>query len=130
MAKSAFDLTTLAQPVRKSAQRMRWFVRSFTAHASDVEAQMDRDLAVDDSALAGAFCDWLLVFEAQKPQAEEDRRAYVGFASGLMLEQLIRHSPVTCIFEGPLTEAEDPRAFWPEGWLYVSYCLRVRGLVI
>ena len=85
---------------------------------------------IDESALTEAFADWLKAFNAQKPRASEDKRDYVGFAAGLMVQTLIEKAPATAGAAPDRADPSKPVYFWPEGYLYLSYCLNVRGLVI
>ena len=117
------------QPIRKSAQRLRWFVRAFEDRAAAEEAATGHRFEVDRAALARVFADWLADFQSQKPEADEVKPAYVGFAAGLMLRALIEGAPARVAERGPLPQ-DDPAGFWPEGHLYVGFCLDVRGQVI
>jgi len=118
------------QPIRKSAQRLRWFFRSFEEQVARISAETGVTYAVDRTGLAEAFADWLKSFNAQKPDASEDNLAYVGFAAGLMLRTLIIKKPLQVIVQPDTVDETQPVYFWPEGYLYVTYCLKVRGMVI
>jgi hypothetical protein len=61
---------------------------------------------------------------------EEQKPAYVGFAAGLMLQTLIEKMPVRVITKPVEIDHANPAHYWPEGYLYVIYCLHVRSLVI
>ncbi len=117
-------------PVRKSAQRLRWFVKAFEAQLARIEAQTGNRFVLDHGRLSGVFLDWLAAFNAQKPEAPEDRPAYVGFAAGLMLKALIERAPLTLEARPEGAELDRPAWFWPEGYAYVAFCLNVRGLVL
>lgn len=127
---STHDLTKTDQPLRKSAQRLRWFVDAFDQQIQNTEAQTGNQFSVDRGALAHVFADWLKAFEAQKPTREDDKPAYVGFAAGLMLRTLIKHKPVAVVKQPDNADQSNPAYFWPEGYLYVAFCLNVRGLVL
>ena len=117
------------KPVRKRAQRLRWFIEVFEKQMAETAQETGNRFDLDRAKLAEVFSDWLDAFNAQKPHTPEDQRAYVGFAAGLMLRALLRHRPVT----GHVKEDADttnPAYFWPEGYLYVVFCLNVRGMVI
>lgn len=86
--------------------------------------------SVDDAKLAAAFASWLRSFEVQKPDCEEDRQPFVGYAAGLMLRSLFEAAPATALRSDSSARANPPAEFWPEGYLYVSFCLRLRGLVL
>ena len=117
-------------PVRKSVQRLRWFANSFREQVAVTTAETGIGYSVDDAKLAAAFASWLRSFEVQKPDYEEERRPFVGFAAGLMLQSLFEAAPATALQSGSDAGANTPAEFWPEGYLYVSYCLRLRGLVL
>ena len=117
-------------PVHKAAQRLRWFVESFTREVRNIEAQTGNRFQLDNDRLARVFVDWRDAFEEQKPDDPEAKQAYVGFAAGLMLRMLIRHEPVSVVEPHPGADRSDPAYYWPEGFIYVSFCLNVRGLVL
>lgn len=124
------DVKTSDQPLRKSAQRLRWFVDAFEDQVRNTEAQTGNAFSIDRGLLAQVFADWLNSFEAQKPTRDNDKPAYVGFAAGLMLRTLIKHKPVSLINRPEGADDSNPAYFWPEGYLYVAFCLNVRGLVL
>ncbi|MCR8722768.1 hypothetical protein [Frigidibacter sp. ROC022] len=116
--------------VHKSAQRLRWFVRAFETQLEETEAETNNRFTLDRAALAAVFAEWLRAFEAQKPVSADDKQAYVGFAAGLMLRTLITRKPVTLQSCAEGADRSNPAYFWPEGYLYVTYCLNVRGTVL
>ncbi|MEM9320285.1 MAG: hypothetical protein AAGA70_14975 [Pseudomonadota bacterium] len=118
------------QPLRKSAQRLRWFVDAFEKQVRNTEAQTKNSFSVDRDALAQVFVEWLQAFDAQKPARDEDKEAYVGFAAGLMLKALVENRPVKLAHLAERADETNPAYFWPEGYLYVAFCLNVRGLVL
>lgn len=124
------DMNASDLPLRKSAQRLRWFVDAFEDQVRNTEAQTGNAFRVDRGSLAQVFADWLKAFEAQKPAREDDKPAYVGFAAGLMLRTLIKHKPASLIRRPEGADESNPAYFWPEGYLYVAFCLNVRGLVL
>lgn len=124
------DVPGAEVPLRKSAQRLRWFVDAFERQMENTETQTGNSFSIDRGALAQVFAEWLKAFEAQKPSQDEDKLAYVGFAAGLMLRTLIKHKPVTLLGRPENADESNPAYFWPEGYLYVAFCLNVRGLVL
>ena len=118
------------QPLRKSAQQLRWFVQNFEKQAHRTEAQTGNTFSVDREVLTQVFVEWLRSFEAQKPSQEAAKEAYVGFAAGLMLRNLVRRDPVAVTSLAPDADLDNPAYFWPEGYLYVAFCLNVRGRVL
>ncbi len=127
---SAPDLHPSDQPLRKSAQRLRWFVNAFEEQVTRTEAETGNSFEIDTVVLAEVFAEWLKAFEAQKPSRDEDKPAYVGFAAGLMLRTLISKKPATAVALPEAADQSNPAYFWPEGYLYVGFCLNVRGLVL
>ena len=127
---NALEAAGQDRPIRKSAQRFRWFFRSFEEKAALITEEAGVGFSVDQAVLAQVFADWLKSFNAQKPEASEDNPAYVGFAAGLMLRTLIVKKPITSISKPEDADDTLPVYFWPEGYLYVTYCLHVRGMVI
>ncbi|MEM7613936.1 MAG: hypothetical protein AAF245_02755 [Pseudomonadota bacterium] len=117
-------------PVHKSVRRLRWFLTSFNKQVERTEAETGNTFEVNTALLSAVFVDWLRAFEAQKPTSDSDRLPYVGFASGLMLRTLVRHKPVTVARRPAGCDESNPAYFWPEGYLYVAYCLNVRALVL
>lgn len=117
-------------PVRKSAQRMRWFLSVFAEQVAQLEADTGNRFETDPNLLAMVFAEWLKAFEAQKPKSIEDKAAYVGFAAGLMLRSLLKHKPLRKISCPADADESNPAYFWPEGYAYVAFCLNVRGLVL
>jgi hypothetical protein len=118
------------QPLHKSAQRLRWFVSAFQTQTRETEAQTGNRFALNTPAMTEAFADWIRAFDAQKPQHDQDKPAYVGFAAGLMLRSLIRSNPAQVISLKPGADTATPAYYWPEGYLYVTFCLNVRGMIL
>lgn len=125
-----FPDQTEAQPLHKSAQRLRWFAGAFEAQRQRTEAETGIRFTLDHDRLTEVFVDWIDAFEAQKPDLPEDNQAYVGFAAGLMLRSLIGLRPVAVAHKPADADDSNPAYFWPEGYLYVAFCLNVRGLVL
>ncbi|MBM1221360.1 hypothetical protein JQU17_10705 [Ponticoccus sp. SC2-23] len=116
--------------LHKAAQRLRWFLAAYEHQIHTTEEETGNRYRTDEKKLTRVFADWLKDFEAQKPEDPRDNTAYVGFAAGLMLRALLRHQP--SVSEGLPNQADmsNPAHFWPEGYLYVAFCLNVRGLVL
>ena len=120
------------RPVSKAIRRLRWFARSFREQVAQSAAATGVQFAIDDARTTAVFIEWLRAFEAQKPAQPQDRRAYVGFAAGLMLRALIQQNPLSVIAMPAVADAEagNPAYFWPEGSVYVAFCLNVRAAVL
>lgn len=117
-------------PIRRAVRRVRWFLASFREHLAGVTARIDRDFRVDEARLTAAFVSWLRAFEAQKHKASDHRVEYVTFAAGLMLRELIHHEPLSARPRQDFVDFERVENFWPEGYVYVTYCLAVRDAVL
>lgn len=118
------------QPLGKAVRRLRGFRASFEEQIKSISMRTGIRYEVKSDKLTAAFLGWLEAFEAQKPAQESDKEAYVGFAAGLMLRSLIDHDPVRVTFLPKDIDKDEPAAFWPEGYLYVAYCLNIRGCVL
>ncbi len=118
------------QSLHKQAQRLRWVLKAFEQQVDVTSDETGNRFCVDTGKLTEAFAIWLKSFEAQKPLNSQDNQAYVGFAAGLMLRALIRHNPVKLVATPENPDLADPANFWPEGYLYVAFCLNVRGLIL
>ena len=117
-------------PVGKSTQRLRWFVNAFEAQLAQTSADTGNEYQIDHDRLPAIFVSWLSEFNAQKPAETEDRPAYVSFAAGLMLKELIDKNPLKLVSMPEDADADKPAYFWPEGFAYLAFCLNVRGLVL
>jgi hypothetical protein len=127
---SSSDNMPTAQPLRKSAQRLRWFVSAFNEQIARTESETGVCFTLDENVLAGVFAEWLNAFQRQKPDDREEKANYVGFAAGLMLRTLIRKKPLSVSFIPHEADKTHPAYFWAEGYAYVAFCLNVRGLVL
>jgi hypothetical protein len=124
------SLVVVSQPVRRSVRRLRWFKASFRDQLKAISADTGVVYSINESALTACFVDWLRMFDAQRPATLSARRAYVGFAAGLMLQSLIRHKPLAVERLPGQTDLSNPAFFWPEGYMYVAYCLNIRTAVL
>ncbi len=116
--------------IRRALQRFRWFNASFEHEAAAKKARTGIDLVTSQHALARVFLDWRSAFVAQRPHDPSERERFVGFAAGLMLRSMIRYAPVTCVSLPDDCDVSDPVGFWPEGHLYVTYCLSMRAAIL
>ena len=123
-------LASKDQPIRKAVRRLRWFKRSFAKQVEVISADTQIQFTVDDKALVACFMDWIRLFEQQKPTDPKSRRDYVGYAAGQMLRILVSSDPLTVLSKPIDIDDKNPAYFWPEGYVYVSYCLAVRAAVL
>ena len=124
----AFD--EAGRPVRQAIRRLRWFAGAFREQVARTSAATGVQFARDDAKTTAVFLDWVRAFDAQKPANPQDRRGYVGFAAGLMLRALIQQNPLSVVARPTQDDAETPASFWPEGYVYVAFCLNVRAAVL
>ena len=123
--------TSLELPdLRHRVRRLNWFQQSFKNDAVSLAARYGRDFAIDDRALARAFLGWADAFSRERGDADVDRRDFVVYSGGLMLRELLRAKPARSagakIVEGlPGDPAAAICHFWPEGFLYVNYCVTI-----
>lgn len=118
------------RPIRRSVRRLRWFRASFAEQVAKISGETGVVYAIEDQKLAAAFLDWLRAFDAQKAGAAVDRRAFVGFSAGLMLRMLLKHKPLTVQARPEGADLSNPAYFWPEGYVFVAYCLNIRSAVL
>ena len=117
-------------PVRKSVRRLRWFIAAFEHQVEAIAAETGNTFEIDRKLLPATFVEWLRAFEAQKPQSDTDRLPYVSFAAGLMLRTFVRHKPLRVTAMPTGCDRSNPAYYWPEGYVYVAFCLNVRALVL
>lgn len=118
------------RPIRKTVRQLRWFKQSFAAQVGEIAARTGVEFELDEKKLAAAFIDWLRLFRVHKPADPGSRRGYVGFAAGLMLRAMLTHRPLSVRRRPQPADAGDPALFWPQGYVYVMYCLNVRAAVL
>ena len=117
-------------PIHKSAQKLSWFIDAFSLQVAAVSQATGNLYEIDDTKLTQTFASWVTSFEGQKPESDTNNETYVGFAAGLMLRALVDVDPARHITRPDNADVSKPAYFWPEGYLYVSFCLMVRGLVL
>ncbi len=118
------------QAYRKSLQRLRWFRSTFEEQIEAIETRTQIQFKLDPEILTECFVEWIRTIEYMKPSQSKQRIAYVGFASGQMLKHLIVKKPVSIISMPIATDMSLPEYFWPEGFVYVAYCLNVRQAIL
>ena len=112
--------------VSHAIRSLRWFKATFAEQARKLETLSGITLNIDEPKLARAFVAWVRTFDAHRVRLSgSSRRDFVFFSAGLMLRELLRLKPAAA---GPVpsdADGELPLYFWPEGYLYTSYCLSV-----
>jgi hypothetical protein len=118
-------------------RRLHFFTEHFRNYIDALAARLGLAITIDRIRLTEAFLAWGEEFTRQRTAAAIDRQDYMVFTAGTLLTQLIRIEPVAV---QPVT-AQDPSfappedmreiiAFWPEGFLYTSYCISVLQVVL
>lgn len=118
------------EPVHRAIRRLRWFKSSFLTQVEIISEETGIEFETNTEILAKCFIYWIQEFEANKPEESEAYEAYVGYASGLMLRALVNSKPLHHLSIPEPRDKKDPAQFWPEGYVYVNYCLNVRHLVL
>lgn len=118
------------QSLRKSIQRLRWFKSTFDEQVKAASVRTGIKYKLNPQILTECFLEWIRQFEAAKPNDSDHRYAYVGHTAGTMLKQLIKKNPLQVVELPIATDKNLPEYFWPEGFIYVSYCLNVRQSVL
>ncbi len=123
--------------VRHQVRQLGWFRNSFNRCAGGVTKDWGIAYTVHDEKLAKAFLDWANAFSEQRKYAELSRKDFANFAAGLLLKELIRNKvcavgdasslSIPAEANGRVTEIIK---FWPEGFLYTSFCLSVLNAVM
>ena len=115
--------------LRHRVRRLTWFQESFAHEAATLGERHGLRFSIDDRALVAAFFGWVRAFDRERASSDRNRRDFVVFAGGLMLYQLLSAGPARAhALQTPrVSILPDPMAricaFWPEGYLYTSYCL-------
>lgn len=91
---------------------------------------------IDEQALARMFFDWIDAIGGEADGARANRAGFTLFCGGLALAGLVRDAPARAHRTG--APAPDPgreiaadriARFWPEGFLYVDFCIGVVSAV-
>jgi hypothetical protein len=128
---------TVSRDVRHQVRHLGWFRTSFMECVALVEADWGIRISVNEPALANAFLDWAIAFTEQRQHATQSRKDFATFAAGMLLKELIRNRVCAASDRHRLTIPADANEriaeiirFWPEGFLYTSYCLSVLNAVM
>ncbi len=122
--------------IRHKARHFHWFRATFREEAEQLGPLLARQFTVDETALTRTFLEWHRRFEANKGAAKDNRVNFVSFSAGLMLCELVKNDPVTASPRAATpTQDLSPElsailAFWPEGLLYVEFCIAVANAVL
>jgi hypothetical protein len=124
---------------------LRFFDEHFCGHVEALAERIGLVIAIDRVKLTRAFLAWGEDFTSQRTAAAIDRRDFTVFTAGMLLTRLIEMEPVTVAKPpapvetiedsttgsvGPSGAIKEIIAFWPEGFLYTSYCINVLQVVV
>ena len=118
------------------ARRFRTILVSFERNLELLFKDTALAPAVDHGALATAFSNWRMRFDAAKHLADVDRRDFTIYAAGLMLKELVAAHPLKMSARDitvPAVQqhvADHILASWPEGYAYTSFCLSVAAAIL
>jgi hypothetical protein len=118
------------------ARRFRIIMWSFQRNLELLFMGTGLTAHVDHAALAEAFSRWRQAFDRTKHLADVNRHAFIIYAAGLMLKELVIAAPLKGITETTtglpaLPQDVDHRLKrWPEGYAYTSFCLSVAAAVL
>ncbi|MFO1039590.1 MAG: hypothetical protein U1E45_22320 [Geminicoccaceae bacterium] len=118
-------------------RQLRSFLDCYAATAARLSRQYEVEFVTDERRLTRAFLDWMEAFSRRAARGVGDRRDFSVYAAGLALVELIRSRPTSAKKASrppkdlPIepTDAELVR-FWPEGFLYTTFCLDVLAVVL
>jgi hypothetical protein len=118
-------------------RRLHFFTDHFRNYIDALAARLGLSITIDRIRLTDAFLAWGEDFTRQRNAAAIDRQDYMVFTAGTLLTHLIKVEPVAVqalAAEGasvaPPDDMRDIIAFWPEGFLYTSYCISVLQVVL
>ena len=111
-------------------RHLRFFTRHISHAISSIAEHEALSARFDTSKAAHVFLDWVQHINQHKASAAINRRDYIVFSAGTLLTQLLARKaidirPQLGAVSAPKTTHDDIIAFWPEGFVGVSYCLTV-----
>jgi hypothetical protein len=122
---------------RHKIRHLGWFRGSFERCAEVVGERRGIDYEVDSERLAEAFLDWAEDFSAQKKFSALAPADFAVFSAGQLIKQLIRNDVARARLRSGRVRPDDLgdkfaaiAEFWPEGFLYVNYCLGILEIVM
>jgi hypothetical protein len=118
-------------------RRLHFFTDHFRNYIDALAARLGLAITTDRVRLTEAFLAWGEDFTRQRNAAAIDRRDYMVFTAGSLLTHLIKVEPVgvqSVVVEAtgaaPPDDMREIIAFWPEGFIYTSYCISVLQVVL
>ncbi len=131
MPEQVMSYLTEISDLRHRVRRLRWFRETFKQQSDEIGRRFHFRYAIDERVLVSAFFRWATTFERERPYSGRNRRDFAIFAAGLMLRELGRANPASKVGQGQFDNLIPPEPmaviceFWPEGYLYATYCLRL-----
>ncbi|MDA4848675.1 hypothetical protein [Hoeflea poritis] len=118
------------RPVRKVARSLRWFLEAFSSQVNGISSETGLHFDIDKQKLRTVFLTWVKLFEAQKPSEPKQKIGYITFSAAMMLSELIDGNPIRIIRKPENANTDIPLYYWPEGYVYVAFCMNVRSAVL
>ena len=109
--------------LRHRVRHLKYFRTSFHRCADLLTAETGIGFAINEARLSAAFLNWAELFDAQKNYSHIDRRDFAAFASGLLLQELLRERPLDP--KRRPAQRSEGAIDWPAGLLSTTYCLSV-----
>jgi hypothetical protein len=121
--------------VSRQVRHLKWFRGSFHRCADLMTSHWGTSFDIKEPRLASAFLNWAEQFEQQRSYARLEPRDFAVFASGLLLQELLREAPAEVRATSgrksfaPVQRFNAVADFWPGGFLATSYCISVLNAV-
>ena len=129
----------------KNIRNLNWFINAFEKFQNSMEPLVGKRFALDQDKLRLVYFDWIELFESDAVQqySEENYWDCVDYIAGMGLTGLIAENPLSETGEEFVPSQIDRKAlierfglseeyseelpeiidFWPEGFIYVCYCI-------
>ncbi|TBW33283.1 hypothetical protein EYW49_20740 [Siculibacillus lacustris] len=114
-------------------------LRFFMRHVSDGIRSIGRREGLvatfDERRAASVFLAWVEEMMKQRPASRRNRRDYIIFSTGLLLEHLLTSGSIDVTAPPDRsTQAgaaiSEAARFWPEGYLATAYCMTALDIVL
>lgn len=106
---------------------LSFFVRHLTEGLKVIARREGLSITIDRRRVVEVFVAWAAVIDAQKAASRIDRRDYIVFSAGMLLEKLLKSRAITAqVMASDGARRASPAArHWPEGYLATAYCMEV-----
>ena len=121
-----------ALDLSRRLRRLRFFDEHFQSSIRTLATRIGLSVTIDHIRLTEAFLAWGENLTRQREASITDQHDFMLFSAGVLLTHLIQMKPLVI---GPIDRGdpefrppegmEEIIVFWPEGFLYTSYCVSV-----